>query len=107
MTFSVCWTVAAAPPIVTVSFVGSAAETIAIDLNGIAAGRSSRVGQNLQDLRAVTEGVSSEGEPSAGEIGRDVSGTACGIWRGSYVNLRAACDAGIAGELAAEKSLER
>src|SRR5579863_5379258 len=86
--FSTFWTVAAT-----------------VDLNGVAAGLDTGVGQNLKNLRAIAESVRSEREPAARKVGGDIDGTGSRVGRRRGTDLRSACDVDVGGGLRAEKNL--
>src|ERR1700676_2012804 len=86
-------------------FGGVGAEPVAVDLHGVAAGGKAGVGEDLQDLRAVAEGVGSESEPTIGKIGGEIYGAGRGVRRRAGLDLRRAGGGGICGELRAEFEL--
>ena len=80
-------------------------EPVAVDSDDVAPGRRSCVGQNLEDLRAIAEGVGSEGEPAVGKIGRDIYCAGGSVWGRGCIDLCSACNGGVCDGLGAEEHL--
>ncbi len=66
------------------------AKAVAVDLHGVAAGVHAGVGEELQDLRTVAEGVRGDGEPAVLEIGGQVEGAVGNAWGRARLDLSGA-----------------
>src|SRR5271154_351434 len=71
-------------------FGGITAKSVAIDLNGVAAAICSGIGEDLQNLRAIAEGVRRDGQPPAGEVRIHIDWSIGNAGRRSRLNLRGA-----------------
>ena len=81
------------------------AKSVAVNLQGVAARLQAGIGQNLENLRAETEGIRREREPSAGKVGGNIAGSVRDAGRRRGVDLGAARYANVGSCLRAEKHL--
>src|SRR5713226_4034206 len=100
-TFSTFCMVAFAPPTLTVIV----AEAVAIDLHRVATGIHACVGEKLQNLRTVAEGVRGDSEPAVLKIRGQIDSAVRNAWRRVRLDLRGSGNTDVHGGLSPEVQL--